>query len=77
MADDFVVSESNEWMNVPFAASAILLSFQEVWIDPDTSHEPPLNSSTPEDCAIAVTVQYLPLNCRWNRDRVLTYSIHS
>lgn len=50
---------------------------RKVWINSDTRHESPLNSSTPEDCAIVVTVQYPPLNCRWNRDRVVKYSIHS
>jgi hypothetical protein len=77
MADHFVVSESNEWMNIPVAAPAVSFPFQEAWIDPDIRHEPPLNSSTPKDCAIEVTVQYPPLHCRWNRDRAVKYSIHS
>ncbi|KAG0585576.1 hypothetical protein KC19_2G022100 [Ceratodon purpureus] len=48
-----------------------------VWVDPDTEYLPPLNSSTPEDCAISVTLQYPPLNARWNWDRVLKYDIRS
>jgi hypothetical protein len=64
----------NEWTNIRVAAPAVSFPFQE---DPDTRHAPPLNSSTPEDCAIEVTVQYPPLHCRWNRDRAVKYSIHS
>jgi hypothetical protein len=50
---------------------------EKAWINPGTRHTHPLNSSTPEDCAIAVTVQYPPVNSRWNRHRRLRYSIRS
>lgn len=72
---DFAASRA-EMMNVSDTPAPAELWYAR-WTDPDSYHEPPLNSSTPEDCAISATVQYPPLNCRWNTDRILKYSVRS
>ncbi|KAG0585577.1 hypothetical protein KC19_2G022200 [Ceratodon purpureus] len=75
-ADDYVISSEGVMDNTPVAIAT--LSVQEaLWIDPDTEHYPLLNSSTPEDCAISVTLQYPPLSPRWNWERFLKFSIRS
>ncbi|KAG0613900.1 hypothetical protein M758_6G138000 [Ceratodon purpureus] len=72
-----VVMSDDVLDHVEAETESVLPSAQLLWSNLEMHHEPPLNSSAAYDCAISATVQYPPLNCRWNKDRVVKYSFRS